>query len=214
MGNNSVFVLLAGGKSSRMGVAKGLLKFRHTFWVLEQLERISASHCTEVVLGLGHDYEHYFMAIPWLEGAQEKPFTFLTLQVRVVVNDTPELGQFSTLQKCLNEITDLDSVLISIIDTPIDKGIFLNKLITIDADVAQLNFQGKNGHPIKISSEVHRQLIKIDRHDEEARLDIQLKKTTPARCSLIETPNRDCVINFNTPSQWKEYLAYYKLSLQ
>ena len=214
MASKPIFVLLAGGKSSRMGVAKGLLKFQHTFWVLEQLERISKSACEEVILGLGHQFEHYFTAIPWLETAQNKPFLFLNLKLKVVVNPTPELGQFSTLLTCLEQVEHSDSILISPIDTPIDSWENLNKLIETKADVAELQFEGKHGHPIKISKAKCEELIEVDLNSPEARLDLQLKKTNPARCAEIETPNRDCTINFNTAHQWKEYLEYYKLRLQ
>ena len=217
MATKAVYILLAGGKSSRMGVAKGLLKYRHTFWLLEQLERISKSNCTTIVLGLGHNYQQYFRAIPWLEAAQKTPVSFLNTQLNVVVNETPELGQFSTLQNCLKslkEIANTHSILISPVDTPIDTEVYLNKIIAVDADVAQLNFEGKNGHPIKISKKLYDQLTDIDVNDKEARLDVQLKKTNPARCAVITTPNRDCIINFNTPSEWKEYLSYAKLGFQ
>ena len=214
MENNSVFVLLAGGKSSRMGVAKGLLKINQTFWLLEQLERISKSSCSKVILGLGHDSQYYFWAIPWLETAQHKTVVFLNIQLRVVVNDAPEHGQFSTLQKCLNQVNHADSIMISPIDTPIDQPEYLNKLMTSDAALAQLNYRGKNGHPIKVSSEIKERLLEIDVLSKEARLDFQLKKITPDQCAVIASSNRDCLINFNTPSEWKEYLAYYKLSLQ
>ena len=214
MESKPTYILLAGGKSSRMGVAKGLLKFRHTFWVLEQLERISKSDCEEVILGLGHDYEHYFMAIPWLEDAQKEPFSFLNIKLKVVVNPTPELGQFSTLQACLKAIQNSDSILISPIDTPIDGSKYLNNLLAVDADFAQLQFEGKHGHPIKISKPKCDELLGVNLNSPEARLDLQLKKTNPVRCSEIETPNRDCTMNFNTASEWKQYLEYYKLSLQ
>ena len=36
MENNTVFILLAGGKSERMGFTKGLLEYKKIFWVLEQ----------------------------------------------------------------------------------------------------------------------------------------------------------------------------------
>ena len=72
MKNNTVFVLLAGGKSERMGLDKGLLKYKQTFWILEQLHRISKTNISTVYIGLGYNYQHYFDAIHWLESAQTK----------------------------------------------------------------------------------------------------------------------------------------------
>lgn len=207
MENKAVFVLLAGGQSSRMGVAKGLLKFKQTFWLVEQLERISKSNCSEVVLGLGYNFEHYFMALPWLETAQTTAFSFLNLKLTVVVNPTPENGQFSTLQACLKKVNHAENILISPIDTPIDTPTYLNSLLATSKDLVQLCYEGKNGHPIKISEKIRKELVELPISDEEARLDVQLKKTTPENSAQIATINRDCIINFNTPSEWKSYVA-------
>ena len=64
MKNNTVFVLLAGGKSERMGTDKGLLKFQENYWILEQLNRISESTIQEVYIGLGFHSQNYFNTIP------------------------------------------------------------------------------------------------------------------------------------------------------
>ena len=63
MENSISYVMLAGGKSSRMGVAKGLLKYRQTFWILEQLQRLEKTAISDVLIGLGHDYDAYLSAI-------------------------------------------------------------------------------------------------------------------------------------------------------
>ena len=69
MKNNTAFVLLAGGKSERMGTDKGLLKFQENYWILEQLNRISESTIQEVYIGLGFHSQNYFNTIPWLKDA-------------------------------------------------------------------------------------------------------------------------------------------------
>jgi molybdopterin-guanine dinucleotide biosynthesis protein A len=104
MKNSTVFVLLAGGKSERMGIAKGLLQYKDTFWILEQLDRISTSTITEVFIGLGINHEQYFDKISWLKKAQLDFFLYKNLKVRVVVNQNSELGSFSTLQTVLLQI--------------------------------------------------------------------------------------------------------------
>ena len=70
MKNDTVFVLLAGGKSERMGVAKGLLEYQNTYWVLEQIDRIATSTITEAYIGLGFHHEEYLTKIPWFKEAQ------------------------------------------------------------------------------------------------------------------------------------------------
>ena len=75
MKNDTVFVLLAGGKSERMGTAKGLLQYQNTYWILEQIDRIASSTITEVYIGLGHHSEKYLDKIPLLHQAHvfERP---------------------------------------------------------------------------------------------------------------------------------------------
>ena len=98
MENKPIFVLLVGGKSERMGLPKGILLYQETFWILEQLNRISNSNLTTVFIGLGFHFEKYFEKIPWLKEAQADFVMYKNLKIRVVVNSSPERGSFSTLQ--------------------------------------------------------------------------------------------------------------------
>ncbi len=206
MENNTVFVLLAGGKSERMGVAKGLLKYEQTFWILEQLNRISKSTISEVILGLGYNYQHYFDAIPWFEDALTKCINFQGLNVKVIINKTPELGSFSTLQTCLKEIDSTNSVILTHIDIPILNSKELNKVISGENDIIFPSYDGKNGHPIKMNSSMWNNLIHLNPSDKEARLDVQLKKVNPAKTSTIEISDRAILYNINTKKDWVSFL--------
>ena len=206
MQNNTVFVLLAGGKSERMGVAKGLLKYKHTFWILEQLERISKSTISEVYIGLGYNYQHYFEAIPWFKKAVSNFKNFQNLNVKVIINKTPELGSFSTLQTCLKEIDSTNFVIITHIDIPILNSKELNKVISGENDIIFPSYDGKNGHPIKMNSSIWYNLIHLNPSDKEARLDVQLKKVNPAKTSTIEISDRAILYNINTKKDWVSFL--------
>ena len=206
MRNNTVFVLLAGGKSERMGVAKGLLKYKHTYWILEQLNRITTSKIEEVIIGLGFNYQHYFDAIPSFEDALTKQINFQGLKVKIVINKTPELGSFSTLQSVLKKIDSSNDIVINHIDIPILNSIELNKIISIENEIVLPKFEGKNGHPIKISSSLWNKLLQLNPTDKEARLDVQLKKVNPAKTSIIEVFDRAILYNFNTKKEWISFL--------
>lgn len=206
MENNTVFVLLAGGKSERMGVAKGLLKYKHTYWILEQLNRISRSKIKEVVIGLGYNYQHYFDAIPWFESALTEVIDFQGLNIKIIINRTPELGPFSTLQTCIKEIDSTNSVALTHIDIPILNSTELNKIISKKNDIVFPNFKGKNGHPIKMNPSIWNYLILINPSDKDARLDVQLKKINPAKTSIIEISDRAILYNFNTKKEWISFL--------
>lgn len=206
MKNNPVFILLAGGKSERMGVAKGLLKFKHSFWILEQLNRISTSEISSVYIGLGYNPQHYFDAIPWFKKALNNSVDFLSLNVKIVINRTPELDSFSTLQKVLKEIDSSNAVVINPIDTPLLNSYDLNKIISTKNDIVIPTFEGKKGHPIKINSAIWNNLVSLNPTEKDARLDFQLKKINPLKISTIEVSDKAILYNLNTKKEWISFL--------
>jgi CTP:molybdopterin cytidylyltransferase MocA len=104
---NFPLIMLAGGKSSRMGTPKGLLDYRGNLWLLEQLSRYRAAAGKRVVVVLGFHHEQYFEKIPWLWAAQKEPAHQLGLEILVVVNPHPEQGQFSSLLCALNYLPNI-----------------------------------------------------------------------------------------------------------
>jgi len=60
---NCIGVILAGGKSARMGKPKGLLDFFGSFWLEDQLRRLKLGGIKTVYIGLGYDSNEYFKAI-------------------------------------------------------------------------------------------------------------------------------------------------------
>jgi len=206
MENNTVFVLLAGGKSERMGVAKGLLKYKHTFWILEQLNSISKTAISEVFIGLGYNYQHYFDAIPWLEKAVENFVDFQGLKIKVIVNKNPEFGSFSTLQTVLKQLNSTKSVVLNPIDIPILNTSEFIKLISTNNEVVIPSYNGKKGHPIKMESSFWQNLTSIHLEDKDARLDFQLKKMNPIKISTIEVSDNSILTNLNTKKDWISFL--------
>ncbi|MHB1148072.1 MAG: nucleotidyltransferase family protein [Lutibacter sp.] len=206
MESETVFVLLAGGKSDRMGVDKGLLKYKHTFWILEQLNRISKSNISEVYIGLGYNYEHYFDAIPWLKDAFINFVDYQGLKVKTIVNSSPELGSFSTLQTVLKNINSGSDMLVSPVDVPLLNSDELNKIIEAKNSIVMPNFEGKNGHPIKMAASFWKKLISLDISEENSRLDMQIKKLNSEEISIIKVKDVSVVKNLNTKTAWISYL--------
>ncbi|MBT8317256.1 MAG: NTP transferase domain-containing protein [Lutibacter sp.] len=206
MENNTVFVLLAGGKSERMGVDKGLLKYQHTFWILEQLNRISKTTIKTVYIGLGYHYENYFNAIPWLKKAVHTATDFQGLQINVIINQHPELGSFSTLKTVLQIIAPNCSILVSHIDIPMVNSVELQKIIDAKNTIVIPNFEGKNGHPIKMDTLFWKKLIPLKISDIDARLDFQIKKVNPSQISTITVLDTNSIRNLNTKKEWITYI--------
>ncbi|NEW79327.1 MAG: NTP transferase domain-containing protein [Gelidibacter sp.] len=206
MENEPIFVLLAGGKSERMGVAKGLLKYKHTFWILEQLNRISKTSIKKVYLGLGYHSQHYFDAIPWLKDALTNNIDYQGLKVKTIVNPSPELGSFSTLQTVLKNIKFNGDVLLNPVDVPLLNSAELHKIISVKNNIVMPNFEGKNGHPIKMNVNFWQKLLSLDVSEENSRLDVQIKKLNSEEITIIRVNDASTVKNLNTKTAWISYL--------
>ena len=189
-----------------MGVDKGLIKYKQTFWLLEQLHRISDSNISTVYIGLGYNFQRYFNAISWLKKTQETAYLFEKIKVKVVINKFPEKGSFSTLQNVLNSITEEKDVIINPIDIPVLNSKELNSIISIKNSVVIPHFENKNGHPIKLNFEFWKNLCELDLNNEFLRLDYQIKKINPNKISNIEVFDRVITLNINTKKDWLNYL--------
>lgn len=206
MENETVFVLLAGGKSERMGVAKGLLKYKHTFWILEQLNRISKTSVKSVYIGLGFNAQHYFDGISWLKESLINEADYQGLKINTLVNLTPEFGSFSTLQTVLKNINSVCDVLVSPIDVPLINTEELNKIIAAKNNIVMPNFEGKNGHPIKMAASFWQKLVTLDISEENSRLDLQIKKVNPKEILIVKVNDASIIKNLNTKTAWISYL--------
>lgn len=206
MENDTVFVLLAGGKSERMGVDKGLLKYKHTFWILEQLNRISRTTIKTVYIGLGFNCLNYFNAIPWFEKAQLGFVEFQGVEIKVVINKNPQLGSFSTLQTVLKNLNTTCNVLLNHIDIPLLNSEELNKIISTKNKIVIPNFEEKNGHPIKLEPPFWNSLLRININHKNARLDYLIKHLSISDVSKINVKDSNILKNLNTKHEWLSYL--------
>ena len=205
--NKPVLIILAGGKSSRMGSPKGLLKHQNDYWLLSQIENFVGN---EVSIGLGFDNQKYFDAIPWLEKAVEKQVVFKGKKVEVILNQTPEFGLFSTLFVILRKL-DLEcvdnNVLILPIDVPLLNTKEQEKLILDNHTISIPTYKNKKGHPIKLAPTFWKSLLQLDITDVNSRLDFQIKLRNASEISFIETNDASVLKNLNTPKEWQEFTS-------
>ena len=202
-----ILILLAGGKSSRMGKPKGLLSYRNSYWILEQINRFNIDGNETVFVGLGFDYKAYLEAILWFEKAIENPYDFNGKKVRIVINQQPELGPFSTLQSVLKKIERNKEVLILPIDVPMLQKSELEKIILKENKVVVPSFKDRKGHPVKLSVNFWKSLLSLNVSDEKSRLDVQIKQLESLEISVLKTEDLSILRNLNTPKKWQEFLT-------
>lgn len=200
--NNCVAVILAGGKSERMGQPKGLLDFKGKPWLLEQLNRLKLAGIKQVFIGLGFDSEHYLKQIPFLKEALNHSANCEGLNICVDINQSPELGSFSTLKNVLKIIDITKNVLVIPIDIPLLNTTSLKELLLQKEDIVKPQYQGKSGHPILIKSKVLTHLLNVP---DTARLDDFIKSNRQYSLNLWQCEDDQILLNINTPKVWADY---------
>jgi molybdenum cofactor cytidylyltransferase len=185
MENNVIAVILAGGKSSRMGSPKGLLDLKGKTWLEHQIDKLDFA--SEIYIGLGYQSTAY-------QNLANK----LGKKVQFLINPQPEKGPFSTLKHVLHNINlSSSNLLICPVDIPISSQISL--LLEFDGSVVRPTYRSKSGHPILLRKPSIDACAKADYSD---RLDEVLKYF-----QKTEVPFDDALIhsNLNTPKEWEAF---------
>jgi CTP:molybdopterin cytidylyltransferase MocA len=203
MKNNVAFVLLAGGKSERMGHPKGLLLHKDNYWLETQLKSIASSGGTEVYIALGFHTATYCEALPWLTSALKAPITYLNLNIHAIVNPNPERGSFSSLQAVISQIEVSKTIVFCPIDVPIPKNDTLQQLLEKQQAVVIPNYKGKNGHPIVMTASFWQPLLQLD--PSKSRLDLLIKACPSSMINIVPVDNPEVILNLNTPEDWETY---------
>lgn len=117
---NIAIIILAAGKSSRMGSPKQLLKYRGTTLLQHSLDVATESNASPVILVLG-------------SGIDEIKKQLNKDQVLIIENPDWENGMASSIRcgisKILNEFKNTDAAIIMVCDQPYVSSDLLNKLI-------------------------------------------------------------------------------------
>lgn len=139
-------LILAAGRSSRMGRDKALLPYRGRDF-LSHLVYLALPRVSRVVAVLGHHAEKVSRSLPD------------TPRVEAVINSDYDRGMLSSLQAGLARIpADADWVLWMLVDHPAVRGRTLDTLLRTARDThAPLvipRCNGRRGHPIMVSKRV------------------------------------------------------------
>ena len=147
-------LILAAGRSSRMGRDKALLSYRgKTF--LNHLIDLALPRTESIVVVLGHNQQVISESLP------------SSSRIRVVVNRDYDQGMLSSLQRGLESLpADADWILWMLVDHPAVRGRTLDALIASANDTgAPLvipRFNGDRGHPIMLSRRVAERMLQMD----------------------------------------------------
>lgn len=188
-------VVLAAGRSSRLGTAKGLVEVKGRPWLELQLEAARRAGIPRPLVVLSPEVKPlYTSAIAGLE----------TLAV-VVQNVMPERGPFSSLQCGLSRIASGAPAFVLPVDVPAagpDVWQALAGALHPGVDAVVPMLEGRGGHPVLLGAAFVGHLLALP--PEAGRLDWELRDRSRRLQSVARVPVLDdCVLlNLNTPADW------------
>ncbi|MDX9696488.1 MAG: NTP transferase domain-containing protein [Bacteroidales bacterium] len=144
---NYSVIILAAGKSSRMGIPKWSLRFDEKSSFIKHI--ISEYHsfgCKEIILVINEtDYSSFV----------EKKYT-LPDNLKLVINKYPEWDRFYSLKLGVEKLSINQFVFIQNIDNPfVNHDLLINLLVNSEnADLVVPEFDGRGGHPILINQQI------------------------------------------------------------
>ncbi len=185
-------IVLAAGKSERMGTLKPLLPVGTSNFLGTIMENLRRAGTEEIIVVLGYEAERI------------KPH--LPPEAKWVVNQHYKRGQLSSLKAGLKLLPpDVGAFLMVLVDHPLVsvatyKAII--NLLTRGAPIVLPKYRGKRGHPVGFSSKYIKELLDAP-EDIGARFVIKKNQQ-----SIVELPVEDeyVICNINTREDYEGYI--------
>lgn len=191
-------ILLAAGRSSRMGCQKGLLPWHGKTLFEHQIQELKNANLSEIIVVTGHD------AIIYSRMAKHFP-------IISIYNHNYLEGKCSSIVAGLLSVDkQTEMVLIVAVDQPTDAKIILQLIETLQKGTAVIAvplYDGKRGHPLLFSTTIMDDLLAIKEETKGLRHLFQKYDN-----QVIEVPIGNSLIhlNINTPEDYQKALKHYQ----
>lgn len=186
-------ILLAAGNSGRMGFSKLLLSFKKNRSFFEEIvSQYLLFGCDKIIV----------MVNPKdVELAQKFNQKIKCNEIEFVVNDNPDLGRFRSIRLGIQRIITGSNCFLHNIDNPFT-DLALLKMLS-DAlernSCAILEYEGKRGHPLLMSSEICELIRKIKLDETNIRDIIDQNKQ-----KIVKVTDKKILLNINSPMNYFE----------
>lgn len=188
-------ILLAAGRSSRMGRLKGLLPWEGKPLIAWQITQLQLSLVDEIVVVLGYEAEYYERVI--------QPYRVLS-----VLNTDYNEGKTTSIIQGLKAIgPQTEAILVVAVDQPLRKQT-VNRMIqhmshTRKAIVIPV-YENKRGHPVLFSAVLKKELLQISENTQGLK---RIIRTHYEQISELHIDDAWVSYNFNRPSDYERYNA-------
>ena len=184
-------VILAAGKSTRLGLSKQLLKINGRTMIEHVIKNVCKSNVGETIVVLG------FMADKIIDKTR-------SYNVKIALNKDYKSGMSTSLRAGLKAVNkDADAVIFVLADQPLVKAPVLNKLISEYERKKPLivvpTYKGKRGNPTLIDRALFKEIERIS-GDVGAR---SLIKKHRNKVEEIETNSPGVLVDIDTAEEFK-----------
>lgn len=186
-------IILAGGKSQRMGCPKPYLDFRGRTFLEKIIETYKLADVQNITVVLNKNY-----VVPiW-----KKLLSHIQTEAKLVINDNSVSGRFHSLKIGLENMPEVDYCFLQNVDNPFVNSDLLNKLIeNRKEDAYSLPiFENKGGHPTLISASLIHDIRKIEKTELTLR---EILSKYPRNEVMVKDPS--VLFNINTPDEYKHH---------
>mgnify|MGYP001946852889 FL=1 len=188
--NHVSALLLAAGRSSRMGRLKGLLPWQGKPLIEWQITQLRQSVIDDLIVVLGYQAEQYE---PYLQA----------FEITTVLNTDCNRGKCSSILKGLQSVTPhTDAILIAAVDQPM-RGETVNRMIRFmeqsDKGIVIPVYRGKRGHPVLFSATLREELLQINEETQGLK---NVLRTQSEKIAELHIDDSYVLYNFNRPSDF------------
>ncbi|AMP20096.1 hypothetical protein AZF37_01905 [endosymbiont 'TC1' of Trimyema compressum] len=187
-GSHIIAIILAAGKSSRMGTVKCLLDYKgKTF--LERAIELYGNYCQDIVIPVGYHSQQIKDKI--------KGFGFEFFDSKIY-----EEGMGGTLREAILNLNYCDFFFVTLCDLPLVQKETLRKLLKVASENQKAVvpvYHGKKGHPVLFPRKMRADFAKL-------KGDLGAKKTLTANNTIfVNVEDEGVITDIDTPE------AYYQL---
>jgi molybdenum cofactor cytidylyltransferase len=154
--NNFSTIILASGKSERMGKPKALLQWGNNSTFIEQIaNEYAKAGCTEIICVINEAIHPVCINL------------VMPKAVKFILNLHPELGRFYSIKLGISKVMSHNFCFIQNVDNPYVNEIIIHMLLAERKSDAWCSpvFNGKGGHPVLLPRAIFQKIAAINGHD-------------------------------------------------
>ena len=189
-------IVLAAGKSSRIGLPKLSLRYdENTIFIEHIVNKYESFGCKEIIIVVNETGNNFL--------TENK--IQLSDNVKIVINKHPEWHRFYSLKTGAKSMSEVLPVFVHNVDNPFVNHKVLNELLGNKgkADYISSEFNGKGGHPVLLSEKIVEDVIVTKEnqiHFKEFLNRYSRKK--------VRVDDEKVLVNINTKEEYRRYFDF------